>query len=401
VPNFWVSVVPYAATVNMGTSHSDWLVTQSYDPDAAWLSADPDSSERYGYHEDHFQPTTWKGCVEARSYPNDSNDALPSTEAWYPHLWRTTLRAYENPDWPHDPTERVVVVRDGAGDPDDPDNVVYEQGDPEETPEVVEYDEDDPWTWGRWLNGDTEWDPDGPESALKLDNDVYQNEGTGPNLGCGPAITPLVTSKATVQAAIDDMAPWHRGGTMANLGLAWGWRTLSPLWRGLWGGDSPPELPLDYSEPNMTKVVILLTDGVNEWYDWPGARWAMDGEDRYSGLPGDNQYDNNPSTDFEGDWPGADYTAYGRLNEGRLGTTNNGTARNVVNNRMLELCEAMKAQDIVLYTITFQLSNTTTQNLFRSCATDDDFYFNSPTNSDLQQAFVTIADELSKLRIAE
>jgi hypothetical protein len=188
---------------------------------------------------------------------------------------------------------------------------------------------------------------------------------------------------------------------MANLGLAWGWRTLSPLWRGMWGGDSPPELPLDYTEPSMTKVVILLTDGVNEWYDWPGAKWSMDGEDRYSGLPGDNQYDNNTSTDFQDDWPGADYTAYGRLNEARLGTTNNGTARNVINNRMLELCEAMKAEDIVLYTITFQLSNTTTQNLFRNCATDNDHYFNSPSNSDLQQAFVTIADALSRLRIAE
>ncbi len=71
-------------------------------------------------------------------------------------------------------------------------------------------------------------------------------------------------------AAIDEMGPWHRGGTMANLGLAWGWRVLSPEWRGLWGGDTPEELPLDYHTPNMHKVIILLTDGNNEWYDWPG-----------------------------------------------------------------------------------------------------------------------------------
>jgi hypothetical protein len=294
----------------------------------------------------------------------------------------------------------VVVVRDSSGDPSDPDNIVFEQGDTADPPEVVEYDEDLPETWGRWLNGDNEWDPDGPESALKLDNDYYQNEGTGPNLGCPPAITPLVAEKTTVLNAIDDMAPWHRGGTMANLGLAWGWRNLSPQWRGMWP-ESPPELPLDYTEPSMTKVVILLTDGVNEWYDWPGDRWSIDSEDRYSGIPGSNQYDNNTSTDFRSEWPGADYTAYGRLSEGRLGTTNNGIARSVINNRMLELCSAMKAQDIVLYTITFALSNTTTQELFRNCATDDDHYFNSPSNTDLQQAFVTIADELSKLRIAE
>ena len=282
--------------------------------------------------------------------------------------------------------------------PEDPDNIIYSQGSTSSAT-VVEYDETDSETWGRWLNGDNEWDPDGAESDLKDDNG-HQNDGTGPNLGCGPAITPLVESKTDVLAAIDEMLPWHRGGTMANLGLAWGWRNLSPQWRGMWTG-SPPELPLDYASPNMAKVVILLTDGVNQWYDWPGAKWTVSGEDHYSGIPGSNQYPDPEDDEFKSDWPGADYTAYGRLNEARLGTTNNGTAAGVINDRMLELCESMKAQDIILYTITFQLSNSTTQQLFRDCATDDDHYFNSPSNSDLQQTFVTIADELSKLRIAE
>jgi Flp pilus assembly protein TadG len=350
VDDFYVSLVPYAATVNIGDEHTDWLT---------------------GYDANDFSPTAWRGCVEARNYPNDSNDALPEVEAWSPFLWQSTLDQYENPY--HDP---------GAGS----------------------YDEDEPETWGEYLNGDNQWNPDGPESDLKLDNDLYQNDATGPNLGCPPAITPLVTSKATVQAAIAEMAPWHRGGTMANLGLAWGWRVLSPQWRGYWGGDTPEELPLDYHTANMHKVVILLTDGVNEWYDWPGATWTVSGEDHYSGLPGDNLYPTSPSNyrnEFKSDYPGADYTAYGRLNEGRLGTTNKGAATAVVNDRMLELCSAMKAQDIIMYTITFQVSNATTQNLYRSCATDDDHYYNSPSNSQLEEAFQQIADELSNLRIAE
>jgi hypothetical protein len=68
---------------------------------------------------------------------------------------------------------------------------------------------------------------------------------------------------------------------------------------------------------------------------------------------------------------------------------------------MLELCTAMKAEGIVIYTITFQLTSSSTQNLYRSCATSEAMYFNSPSNSDLQQAFVQIADQLSELRIAE
>ena len=410
VPRFWVGVVPYAANVNIGTQHEDWLESQAYDEDAAWQNADPTSATRFGYHEDHYQPTTWKGCVEARESPRDSNDDPPDVERWYPHLWRTTLRNFANPDWPFDPDEYVVVVRDEDDGYDDPDNVIYEQGEPSgpgDTPEVVEHNSSVPATWGPYLAGDNEWNPDGLESELKLDNDFYQNEGTGPNLGCGPAITPLVASKSTIQAAIDEMAPWHRGGTMANLGLAWGWRVLSPRWRGLWDGDLPEELPLAYEEPNMEKVIILLTDGNNEWYDWPGPGDSACNNSPprpFGGLPGNNNFD--PSTtkcnQFRDLHPGADYTAYGRLSEGRLGTTNNGTARTVINNRMLALCTAMKDQDIIIYTMTFgPAPSTATKDLYTSCATKPDMYFDAPTDSALQQAFVTIADELSALRIAE
>ena len=256
VPNFYVGVVPYAATVNIGADRIGWLAQQSYDGDAAWLAADPDGSERVGYHPDHFQPTVWKGCVEARDYPNDSNDETWDEEPWYPHLWKTTLNAFANPSHP---------------------------------PEIELYDEDNVFSWGEFLNGDNDWDPDGPLSGLDETNGA-QNSGTGPNLGCGPAITPLVASKTTVQDAIDEMLPWDRGGTMANLGLAWGWRALSPKWQGAWGGEPPDILPLPYETLSMEKVVILLADGVNQWYDWPGEKWTVDGEDHYSGLPGKNKY---------------------------------------------------------------------------------------------------------------
>lgn len=346
VDDFWVGLVPYAATVNIGNSRISWMD---------------------GFNPNDFQPTSWKGCVEARSYPNDSNDALPMVEKWQPFLWPSTLEQYPNP---HHSA--------GAGS----------------------YDEDDPDTWGEFLHGDNDWDPDGPLSDLNEDNND-QNEGTGPNLGCGPAITPLIMSKTNVLAAIDEMQPWHRGGTMANLGLAWGWRVLSPSWRGRWGGESPADLPHDYGSPNLTKAVILLTDGQNQWYDWPGRKWTVGGEDHYSGLPGKNKYPGSYDDDFRSSWPGADYTAYGRLNEGRLGTTSNSAANDVIDDRMLELCTAMKAEGIVIYTITFQLSNSATQQLYRDCATSENFYFNSPSNPDLQQVFVQIADELSALRIAE
>ena len=86
--------------------------------------------------------------------------------------------------------------------------------------------------------GDNDWD-----WANIDESNGAQNNGLGPNLGCGPAITPLVASKTTVHEAIDEMQPWHRGGTMANLGLAWGWRVLSPTWQGLWAVRRRPSCP--------------------------------------------------------------------------------------------------------------------------------------------------------------
>ena len=65
------------------------------------------------------------------------------------------------------------------------------------------------------------------------------------------------------------MVPVYRGGTIINLGLQAGWWTLSPNWQGLWGD---PNMPLAYNTPYMKKVIVLMTDGNNEWYDWTGRR---------------------------------------------------------------------------------------------------------------------------------
>ena len=73
----------------------------------------------------------------------------------------------------------------------------------------------------------------------------------------------------------------------------------------------------------------------------------------------------------------------------------------VLNNRMLQTCAAMKAQGIIIYTITYALSNNATKNLYRDCATQPSMYFDSPAPSDLNQAFREIGDALSNLRIAE
>jgi Flp pilus assembly protein TadG len=199
----------------------------------------------------------------------------------------------------------------------------------------------------------------------------------GPNLGCGTPITPLTKSRATIETGIAAMRPWRRGGTTGPLGLAWGWRTISPAWRGLWGD---PDLPLDYGTDYIDKVVVMLTDGNNTFYNLP------DGEG------------GDPSTP-------SDSTAYGRLNapapEG-LNVTTVSAGETKLNARMTEACTAMKAKKIKIYTIIFgSAPSATTRALYESCATSEAMYYYAPTPADLAPAFRAIGGQLANLLIVE
>ena len=154
--------------------------------------------------------------------------------------------------------------------------------------------------------------------------------------------------------------------------MSWGWRTLSPQWRGLWGGATPATLPLDYNTDFMEKTVVILTDGNNQFYDHDGG----------SGTPG------------------SDYTSYGRLEN--LGVTTLGQGRAILDQRMARTCTSMKTEGIRIYSIIFGASpDATAQTLFRNCATQPSMYFYAPDNATLANAFKAIGGELANLRIVE
>jgi Flp pilus assembly protein TadG len=190
----------------------------------------------------------------------------------------------------------------------------------------------------------------------------------GPNLGCGTPITPLTASRSTIQAGLDAMRPWRRGGTTGNLGLVWGWRTLSPNWRGLWGD---ADLPLDYGTDYMDKVVVILTDG-------------------------DNIFNNTGSP--------SDYTAYGRVNnpgpEG-LGAATTTAGKKILDSRMSTVCTAMKAQKIRIYTIIFGSVSAATKALYEGCASSPAMYYEAKDSSEIGQVFRSIGGQLANLLIVE
>ncbi|TVQ54165.1 MAG: pilus assembly protein [Rhodobacteraceae bacterium] len=214
-------------------------------------------------------------------------------------------------------------------------------------------------------------------------NEAHQNDATGPNLGCGPAITPLTNQRKTVLSAIDEMLPWHRGGTTSNLGMVWGWRTISPEWRGLWGDPTPAHMPLDYDEPLMDKAVVLLTDGDNQFYRWP-QRWTSMGGSRKS------------ASSTVG---GSDATAYGRLHDLLPGGTL-AQGQTLLDVRLARMCEALKERGVFIYTIVFgTIPGAATHQLYRDCASTPSDYFPAPDGDTLRDAFRNIGQRLSDLRV--
>jgi Flp pilus assembly protein TadG len=310
--NLYVALVPYVTTVNIGSDKTAWLRNYSsslYPPEY------PSGA------------TKWKGCVEARGQwtSADGSDGLDVT--------------------------------------DDPPNAADIR-----TLFPIYYWEDD-LASNDWIR--TETTGRGRRATTHTVVSLYEEagysyySGRGPNIGCGNQVTPFTQSKTTILNAIDALTPWNRGGTMSSVGMAWGWRMISPRWRGLWGN---PDLPLDYNTPLMSKAVIVMTDGINE--------------------------------------VGYDYTSYDPINYQRLGRNVDTSAEGVtaINNKFLSLCTAMKARGILVYTLTFQLDNSSQSNnartLFRNCATHPDFYFDSADGATLRQSFRTIGDSLANLMIS-
>ena len=100
------------------------------------------------------------------------------------------------------------------------------------------------------------------------DND-YGPEGRqgrgGGNYGCtSTGMLPLTTTLSTVETTLDNIETSEvmGGGTMAHLGVTWGRRMLAHSWRTVWG-PSDSVHPINPADREVTKVLVLLTDGGN------------------------------------------------------------------------------------------------------------------------------------------
>ncbi len=190
----------------------------------------------------------------------------------------------------------------------------------------------------------------------------------GPNQGCPVSLLPLTdvsttAGQNTVLNKIGSMWPRDSGGTQVHIGMTWGWRALSPT--GPFTAVNGH--PLSYSTATTTgwkKVVVLMTDGEEEW----------------------------PAT--------ANMTGLGQIADGKIGTTSStSTAATNLGTRLASACTNMASQGYLIYTIglgTGGSNNTALQN----CAANGGFY-EAATPSSLQKVFNDIAQALIALRLTQ
>jgi Flp pilus assembly protein TadG len=231
------------------------------------------------------------------------------------------------------------------------------------------------WTQYRWAaKSDNNW----TANDIK-DNYGYENNGVhGPNVACPTPIIPLTNVKATLTAAANATTAWNRGGTQGNIGMAWGWRMLSPTFTTLL---PTANQAVPYGQPLWQKTLVIMTDGKNEIYNLTS-----------------NATPNSPDNATI-----SDYTAYGRVDDGRMGATKTTAAALAYSNtKMSNLCTAIKAKGIMVFTILFVANpDAATKTLWQNCASDDSKYFLATDQAALAASFSTIGNVLTNLRLSK
>ncbi len=178
------------------------------------------------------------------------------------------------------------------------------------------------------------------------------------------SIMPLSSDETALKARIDTLQA--SGSTAGQIGLAWGWYMVSPSFGYLWPSDD--SRPAPYGGDDLLKVVVLMTDGEFNTTYCKG----VISKDATSGSGSSSDKINCNATNGN---------AYAQAEA---------------------LCDAMKAQGVVIYTVGFALSgNSAAENIMEECATDADHMFLPDSGADLKVAFRAIGQDINALRLSK
>lgn len=223
------------------------------------------------------------------------------------------------------------------------------------------------------------------KSSTVYDAVGYGNDSTGPNVGCPTPITPMTRDIATLRNDINAMEAWSRGGTISDVGLAWGIRLLSP---------APPFTNAAQFHSNVPKYLVLMTDGEAGYFkltdyltrNSPNSSVATD----YAGYGRADQY---------GLLAAYGYTQY-PVSGGNKDTIK-ANAGKIIDKNIEALCTQLQNDGVTVYTITFGSLSSDIQTRYSNCAVNGGRYFNAPDQSSLNDAFKAIGYAINELQIVK
>lgn len=158
---------------------------------------------------------------------------------------------------------------------------------------------------------------------------------------CGTELLALTNNMTTVKEKIDSMTVRHE--TYIPSGLVWGWRALEE--------EAPLTEAAGPFAAQTKKVMILMTDGVNFL--------------------------------------------------SKTGLTHTGNSASDANDVTEGLCVNINDANVDVYTIAYDVSDVTTRNMLRGCASNPAMYYDASDAAALQAAFEDIGRELVKLRLTQ
>ena len=161
---------------------------------------------------------------------------------------------------------------------------------------------------------------------------------------CPTPLMPLSDNTATLKSNIDNLVA--TGNTYIPSGLLWGWNILDPA-QPIAGAKTKAEL----AETGGKKAIVLMTDGANT-------------------LSATYPY-------------------------------HNGHVVTDANAKTAAICENVKDDDIIIYTVAFMVEDVTAENLLKDCASDPSKAFTADDPAALVQAFHDIGGQLAAIRLSK
>ncbi|SAK61685.1 hypothetical protein AWB76_03091 [Caballeronia temeraria] len=376
----FIGLVPFASTVN---------TTGALPSTGSWLS-----SVLPTYNTSNISTSTWNGCVIE---PRTNNNLSP--EAYSPTDTRKFQRYYYNV-----PTTKLKVITYSSSSR-------YNNCDT--TNSTSSSISNVPFTIGssgqaNKCNNPTAGTGTGIGTQFDETNTTGQN--LTQNSGClATSMTFLTQSSSTLTTAVNKMTP--SGSTVIPVGLLWGWRMLEPSWsqnvagaKNGWTSTDPSlPKPTDGSVQNLQRVMIVLTDGLNQI----GAAGSIPNTLYFNGLSGVGTNSLSAPTVLRADGSKMSnaLTDSSELHGGSVkdpSSGNNAGYPDDANSYQLAICSAIKAAGITIYSITFgaSASSSTAQLTMQSCASPGNYY-HAPDNTTLDNIFQQIAGNLGVLRLTK